>query len=59
MIVDGMADSDMGQVNSIPNQYGVYLDLIFFNSPLMLGVSEAKTLLLKTGTIHYCFNIRY
>jgi hypothetical protein len=36
IIVDGMADCDMGQVNSIPNQYGVYLDLIFFNNPFMV-----------------------
>jgi hypothetical protein len=34
MIVDGTADCDMGQVNSIPNQYGVYLDLIFLNLQL-------------------------
>jgi hypothetical protein len=42
-----MADCDMGPVNFIPNQYGVYLDLNFFNNPSMLRVSEAETLLLK------------
>jgi hypothetical protein len=34
IIVDGMADCDMGQVNSIPNRYGAYLlDWIFKYNP--------------------------
>jgi hypothetical protein len=40
IIVDGMANCDMGQVTSIPNQYVVYLDLIFFNNPSMSGLPE-------------------
>jgi hypothetical protein len=30
-----MADCDIGQVDSVPNQYGVYLDFIFFITPLL------------------------
>jgi hypothetical protein len=61
--VDGMADCDMGEVNFIPNQYDVYLDLIFFNNPSMLRVSEAETSLLKLDRHHLAFlltcNIEY
>jgi hypothetical protein len=57
IIVDGMADCDMGKVNSIPNQYDVYLDLIFFNNPLMLRVSEAETPLLKLNRHHPAFDL--
>jgi hypothetical protein len=51
----GMADCDMDQVNSIPNQYDVYLNLIFFNNPPMLRVSEAKAPLLKLDRHHPAF----
>jgi hypothetical protein len=51
----GVNDCDMGQVNSIPNQYGVYLDLIFFNNPPILRVSEAETPMLKLDRHHPAF----
>jgi hypothetical protein len=50
-----MADCDMGQVIYIPNQQGVYLDLIFFNNPSMLRVSGAETPLLKLDLHHPAF----
>jgi hypothetical protein len=55
IIFDGMTICDMGQINSIPHQYGVYLDLILFNNPSMLQVSEAKTPLLKLNRHHPVF----
>jgi hypothetical protein len=55
IIVDGMADCDMGQVNSIPNRYGAYLDFIFFNNPSMLRIYEAKMSLLKLDRDHPAF----
>jgi hypothetical protein len=59
IIVDDRADYDMGQVNFIPNQYGVYLDLIFFNNPSMLRVFEAETPLLKLDWHHPAFVLTY
>jgi hypothetical protein len=40
-VVDGMATCDMGQVNPIANQNGVFLDVVFFNFPGMLHVAQA------------------
>jgi hypothetical protein len=33
IVVNGMANSDLFQVNPIPNQYVVYLDLVYCNFP--------------------------
>jgi hypothetical protein len=59
IIVDSMADFGIGQVNSIPNQCDVDLDLIFFNNPSMLRVSEAETPLLKLDRHHPACDIEY
>jgi hypothetical protein len=59
IIVDGMTDYDMGQVNVILNQYGVYLDLIFFNNPSMLRVSKAETPVLIIDWHHPAFVLTY
>jgi hypothetical protein len=56
IVVDGMAACDVGQVNSIPNRYGVYLDLIFFNNPSMLPKRRnAETPLLELDRPHPAF----
>jgi hypothetical protein len=47
-----MSYCDMGQVNSILNQCGVYLVLIFFNNPSMLRLFNAERPLLKLGRHH-------
>jgi hypothetical protein len=44
-----MANNDLLQVNPIPNQYGVYLDLVFCNFPKKGGVCVAKKPLLRIG----------
>jgi hypothetical protein len=45
IVVDRMANSDLFQVNPIPNQYGVYLNLC--NIPEMVGVNVAERPLLR------------
>jgi hypothetical protein len=40
IVVDGMANNAVFQVNPIPNQYGVYLDLVYCNFSEMVGVAE-------------------
>jgi hypothetical protein len=42
IVVDGMANSDLIQVNPIPNQYDVYLNLVYCNFPEMVGVNLAE-----------------
>jgi hypothetical protein len=37
IVGDGMANSDLFQVNPIPNQYGVYLYLVYCNFPEIVG----------------------
>ena len=55
MVVDGMATCDMGQVNPIANQYGVYLDLVFCNFPGMLQVAVSDDPILKLDRHHPAF----
>jgi hypothetical protein len=47
IVVDGMANNDLFQLNPIPNQYGVYLDLVYCNFPKMVGVGVAESSLLR------------
>jgi hypothetical protein len=44
-----MADCGMGQVNSIPNRYGVCLDLIFFNNPFMVAGLQGQNAPVEIG----------
>jgi Reverse transcriptase (RNA-dependent DNA polymerase) len=55
MVVDGMATSDMGQVNPFANQYGVFLDLVFYNFPGMLQVALSDDPILKLDRHHPAF----
>jgi Reverse transcriptase (RNA-dependent DNA polymerase) len=55
MVVDGMAACDMCQVNSIANQNGVFLDLVFCNSPGMLQVALSDDPVLKLDRHHPAF----
>jgi hypothetical protein len=55
IIIDGMAACDMGQVNPHANQYGVFLDLVFFNNPDMLQVSVSDCPLLSLDRHHPAF----
>jgi len=55
IIVDGMSGCDLSQMNNIPNQYGVYLDLVFFNNPSMLTIREAETPILTLDRHHPAF----
>jgi hypothetical protein len=47
IFVDEMANNDLFQLNPIPNQYGVYLDLVYCNFPNMVGVGVAESSLLR------------
>jgi hypothetical protein len=42
IVIDEMANSDLIQVNPIPNPYGVYLNLVYCNFPEMVGVNFAE-----------------
>jgi hypothetical protein len=55
IVVDGMANSDLFQVNPIPNQYGVYLDLVYCNFPELIGVGVAEKPLLRLDRHHPAF----
>jgi hypothetical protein len=55
IVVDGMATCDMGQVNPIVNQYGVFLDLVFFNFPGMFHVAQAGAPVLRLNRNHRAF----
>jgi hypothetical protein len=50
-----MANSDFFQMNPIPNQYGVYQDLLHCNFPEMLGVNVAERPLLRLNRHHLAF----
>jgi hypothetical protein len=52
IVVDRMANTDLFQVNPIPNQYGVYLDLVYCNFPEMVGVNVAEKPLLILDRHH-------
>jgi hypothetical protein len=49
IVVDEISNNDLLQVNLIPNQYGVYLDLVYCNFPEMVGVGVAERSLLRLG----------
>jgi hypothetical protein len=56
-----MANSDLFQVNPIPNQYGVYLDLVYCNFPEMVDVNVAEKPLLRLDRhqfilVHMCLD---
>jgi hypothetical protein len=50
-----MANNDLFQVNPIPYQYGVYLDLVYCNIPEMVGVDVAEKPLLRFDRHHPAF----
>jgi hypothetical protein len=47
IVGDGMAMCDMGQMNPIAKQYGVFLDLVFINFPGMFNVAQADDPILR------------
>jgi hypothetical protein len=47
-----MPNSDLFQVNPIPNQYGVYLDFVYCNVLEMVGVNVAEKRLLRLDRHH-------
>jgi hypothetical protein len=55
VVVDGMTTCDMGQMNPIANQYGVFLDFVFFNFPGMLHVAQAGDPILTLDQHHPAF----
>lgn len=55
ILTDGMSDCDLTQMNSVPNQYGVFLDLMFCNFPELLSVRIANESLLKLDRHHPAF----
>jgi hypothetical protein len=56
-LVDGLAECDLTQWNTIPNRYGVFLDLIFSNSGSDIIVSSALAPLLKLDRHHEAYDI--
>jgi hypothetical protein len=59
IVVDSRSDCDICQVNAIPNQYGWYMDLVFFNFLGMLRVCEAEGLplaFLRNRILEILFN---
>jgi hypothetical protein len=55
IFVDGVANNDLFQVNPIPNQYGVYLNLVYCNFPATVGFGVAERLLLRLDKHHPAF----
>ena len=56
-LVDGLASCDFTQLNSIPNRYDVFLDLIFSNSGSGVVVSTALAPLLKLDRHHWAYDV--
>jgi hypothetical protein len=50
-----MANSDFFQMNPIPNQYGVYQDLVYCYFPEKVGVNVAERPLLRLNRHHPAF----
>ncbi len=55
LIVDGMSTCDLGQINNFPNQYGVFLDLVYSNSPDLVNITLTDEPLLKLDRHHPAF----
>jgi hypothetical protein len=54
-VVDGIATCNMGQMNPIANQNGVFLDVVFFNFTGMLHVAQAGDPILSLDRHHPAF----
>jgi hypothetical protein len=57
IVVDSMATYDMGQLNPIANQYGVFLNLVFFNFPEILHVAQVGDPILRLDQHHPAFDL--
>jgi Endonuclease-reverse transcriptase len=56
-LIDGLIDCDFQQLNSTPNKYGVYLDLVFSNSSSDVAIRTSKAPLLKLDRHHEAYEI--
>lgn len=56
-LVDGLINCDFQQLNPYPNQYGVFLDLVFSNSSFDVAIETSGAPLLKLDRHHHAYEI--
>jgi hypothetical protein len=56
-LIEGMLGCDLGQINSIPNQNGTFLDLIFSNASTEITVEICESPLLGLDRHHRAYEL--
>jgi hypothetical protein len=56
-LIEGMLCCDLGQINSIPNQNGTFLDLIFSNASTDITVEICESPLLGFDRYHRAYEL--
>jgi hypothetical protein len=56
-LIEGMLCCDLGQINSIPNQNGTFLDLIFSNAGTDITVEIGESPLLGLDRHHRAYEL--